>query len=81
MPLMHSIQNPVRNLTPKEKIILERLLEGDTNKIIAYELGISPETVKSHAKSIFRKYNVSSRVQLLSKIIEELRISKGRKIF
>lgn len=62
-------------LTPKEKMVLERLLEGESNKIIARELGISPETVKSHVKSIFRKHNVNSRVQLLSKVVQDLRSS------
>lgn len=50
-------------LTPRETEILCHLAAGQSNKVIARELGISDGTVKLHVKSILRKLNVHSRVQ------------------
>jgi two-component system nitrate/nitrite response regulator NarL len=50
-------------LTPREFEILQHLAEGQSNKVIARELGISDGTVKLHVKSILRKLNVHSRVE------------------
>ncbi|KUO67284.1 MAG: hypothetical protein APF84_09670 [Gracilibacter sp. BRH_c7a] len=72
MPLSYLNQNQIKFLTPKEKVVLEKILQGGTNKTIARELNLSPETVKSHVKNILHKCNVSSRVQLLSKIVQEM---------
>lgn len=73
MPLSHFNQNQIKTLTPKEKIVLEKVIQGRTNKSIAQELTLSPETIKSHVKNILHKYNVTSRIQLLSKIVQELK--------
>ncbi len=50
-------------LTPREMEILCHLAEGQSNKVIARELGISDGTVKLHVKSILRKLEVHSRVE------------------
>ena len=49
-------------LTPREAEILCLLAEGQSNKTIARNLGISDGTVKLHVKAILRKLNVHSRV-------------------
>lgn len=54
---------PYADLTPREREILCHLAEGQSNKVIARELGISDGTVKLHVKSILRKLEVSSRVE------------------
>lgn len=54
-------------LTRRELDILNRICRGLTNKSIARTLGISPETVKSHAKRIFIKLGVSSRSEAVSR--------------
>ncbi len=54
---------PISNLTPRELEILKHLAEGQSNKAIARNLGISDGTVKLHVKSILRKLNASSRVE------------------
>lgn len=51
------------DLTPREMQILCHLAEGQSNKVIARELGISDGTVKLHVKSILRKLGVHSRVE------------------
>ncbi len=51
------------NLTPREREILRHLAEGQSNKAIARELGITDGTVKLHVKAILRKLAVHSRVE------------------
>ena len=54
--------NPFAVLTPREFEILTLLAEGQSNKVIARNLGISDGTVKLHVKAILRKLNISSRI-------------------
>jgi DNA-binding NarL/FixJ family response regulator len=58
-------------LTPKEKEVLSLLTTGYTNKEIAQALFISEKTVKSHLNSIFRKLNVTRRLQAILYAIEK----------
>lgn len=51
------------DLTPREQEILCLLAEGQSNKVIARNLGISDGTVKLHVKAILRKLQVHSRVE------------------
>ena len=55
--------NLISTLTPRENEILELLAEGQSNKLIAKNLGISDGTVKLHVKSILRKLDIHSRVE------------------
>jgi len=48
-------------LTGREREILELFSQGLQNKVIATELSITEETVRSHAKSIYRKLRVRNR--------------------
>jgi len=56
-------ESPFTKLTPRENEILALLAEGQSNKVIARNLGISDGTVKLHVKSILRKLGVHSRVE------------------
>lgn len=56
-------ETPFEDLTPRETEILGLLAEGQSNKVIARNLGISDGTVKLHVKAILRKLNVHSRVE------------------
>ncbi|PSR25497.1 MAG: hypothetical protein C7B47_12095 [Sulfobacillus thermosulfidooxidans] len=48
-------------LTARETEILERVVQGLTDREIARDLVISPKTVDRHLRNIFRKLGVSSR--------------------
>ena len=48
-------------LTPTEARILTEIVAGKANKEIAYALGISENTVKTHVKNVFDKLGVSDR--------------------
>lgn len=51
-------------LTPREADVLELLQEGRTNAEIAHRLSVGVETVRTHARNIYRKLGVSSRRDL-----------------
>lgn len=52
--------------TGREMEIVNALNEGETNKVIARKLGVTPETVKWHMKSLMRKLRASSREEVVS---------------
>lgn len=58
-------KKPEGSLTPREQEVLLCLVKGSTNKEIAQALFISEKTVKSHLNSIFRKLNVSRRLEAI----------------
>ena len=59
-----SAGDPLDVLTKKERDVAELICLGYANKDIATMLFISDHTVKDHAKSIYRKTNVHSRLEL-----------------
>ena len=54
-------------LSARETDILKLIAEGLSNKEIARDLVIAPETVKSHVKNIFAKLNVEKRAQAVAR--------------
>lgn len=50
-------------LTDQENKILELISTGKSNKLIAYDLGITEGTVKVHVKHLLKKLNFKSRVE------------------
>ncbi|WP_262137640.1 response regulator transcription factor [Pseudomonas sp. Marseille-Q5117] len=58
----------VSELSPRELQIAKLYQSGQAHKLIAKSLGISPETVKHHLKSIYRKLGVTSRSQAVEQI-------------
>lgn len=52
-------------LTPREEEVLHYLAKGQTNKVIGEKLFISEKTVKSHLRNIFKKLNISSRIEAI----------------
>jgi len=60
----------VESLSTRETIILRLMSLGLSNKSIARELQITPETVKSHAKHIFIKLSSKNRAEAVSRATE-----------
>jgi DNA-binding NarL/FixJ family response regulator len=58
-------------LTDRERDVLRCLVEGRSYKEVAVRLGISPGTVCSHAKSIYRKLQVHNVAEAVSRAIRE----------
>lgn len=58
-------------LTVREQEILKVLLDGKSNRQNAAELFISENTVKTHIRNIYLKYNVRSRAELISTVLKD----------
>lgn len=69
-------------LSPREGVILNLIAEGLSNKEIARNLTIAPETVKSHVKNLFAKLNAEKRAQAVARaqslgLVSAAMISRG----
>ena len=56
-------------LSKREWDVVKLLLQGKSNKLIALSLGISDRTVEFHLKNIYAKFQVSSRIELILKLV------------
>jgi DNA-binding CsgD family transcriptional regulator len=59
-------------LTARELDVIELVVSGASNKLIARELALSLATVKTHLQHIFQKMAVSSRTALSARVLGEL---------
>ncbi len=51
------------HLTPREEQVLSRIARGETNEQIATDLSLSPNTIKQHASSAYRKLDARNRTE------------------
>ena len=58
---------PTSGLTPRQVMILQRIAQGCTNKLIARELAISERTIKYHLTEVFSRLNASSRAEAVAR--------------
>lgn len=65
--LSSSVPTSHQSLSRRETAILRMIAHGMSNKRIARSLGITPETVKSHAKNIFVKLAARTRAQAVAR--------------
>ena len=71
---MFAIQGIPRHgydITPKEREILQCVVEGLTVEEIAEKLGLSFHTVNTHLKHVYTKLDVHTRSALASKVLKE----------
>jgi len=59
-------------LTPRERQVMERVIEGMPNKQIAHDLGISQRTVENHRAALMKKLGARSLSQLIRLTLEAL---------
>ena len=58
-------------LSPREREIVAAVARGLSNRDIAAETGIAPQTVKNHLAAIFQKLHVQNRVQLALHVLKD----------
>jgi DNA-binding NarL/FixJ family response regulator len=63
----------IATLPPRQRQTLLALLEGDSEKQIAIRLSLSPNTVHVYVKSLYRRFNVASRGELLARWVRTAR--------
>ena len=59
-------QDPIAQLSRRERVLLEALSKGSTNRELSAELGISINTVKFHLSNLFEKLSVRNRAQAIA---------------
>jgi DNA-binding NarL/FixJ family response regulator len=70
LKMFSQIQHPVHedyNLTEREKNVLQLLVNGYSYKMIAAEMFIAIDTVRSHIKKIYEKLHVNSKSEAVAK--------------
>lgn len=68
-PLLLPTALATPQLSAREAAVLRLISKGQSNKSIARELHIAPETVKSHAKKIFFKLSARTRAQAVARAL------------
>ena len=68
---IHSPANDDYHLSEREKQVLQLLVNGYSYKMIAADLHISYETVRSHVKKIYEKLHVASLTEMVAKAINQ----------
>lgn len=66
MLLASMLDAPSETLSVRELEVLQQAANGMQNKVIAMELGISEETVKTHLSNVMRKLDSASRTQAVA---------------
>ena len=59
------VLSEMASLSPRQTDILKCIMQGDSDKQIAEELGISVPTVRTHIERLFHKFELNDRVELL----------------
>ena len=67
----HLVLPPVesRDLPPRLRQVLDRLLVGQTPKRIARELGLSVWTIRDHVQRLYHHFGVSGRDELMARFV------------
>lgn len=63
--IMSDIKKNIATLTPKEHDIFNRVAQGQANKVIALELGVSERTIEVHRAQVMKKLQVKTLADLV----------------
>ncbi len=68
-PERDRIRSVLDSLSPREHEVLEGVVEGKLNKVIAYELGISPRTVEVYRANVMSKTGARGLSELIRMVL------------
>ncbi len=63
------VEERIARLTPREREVMDLVIDGKPNKVIAAELELSPKTVEVHRSRVMAKMQVSSLAALLQTVL------------
>lgn len=60
----------------RESQLIMLIAQGFSNKVIAHEMSISPNTVRTHISNIMRRYKLRNRTQVAMLLMPCLRVAE-----
>jgi DNA-binding NarL/FixJ family response regulator len=75
---VQSVAARIASLTTRERQVLNLIVAGRSNKVIAFELSISPRTVENHRARVMEKLGVKSVAELVRLALAAEDMAAGR---
>ena len=72
------IRERLNSLTPRELEVMERVISGQANKVIAMDLGVSQRTVELHRSRVMHKLKMRSLAELVQAVSKVSRDTSER---
>lgn len=66
---LEQLQARLQTLTPRELEVMELVVQGHPNKVVASTLGVSPKTVEVHRANVMRKTHSNSLAELVKLVL------------
>ncbi|RYF92332.1 MAG: response regulator transcription factor [Chitinophagaceae bacterium] len=63
-------QNNSHNLSVREKQVLQSLVDGNSYKMVAADMNLSIDTIRSHIRNIYEKLHVNSKSEAVAKALK-----------
>ena len=68
-----SVKSHIHNLTPREHQVMEMIVEGKANKVIAIDLGLSQRTIEVHRANVMQKLEARSVADLVRIVTQSMK--------
>lgn len=65
------IRRRIGRLTPRERQVMDLVVAGKSNRLIAEDLGVSPKTVEVHRANVMQKMQADSLARLVKMVMAE----------
>ncbi|HTE41895.1 MAG TPA: LuxR C-terminal-related transcriptional regulator [Steroidobacteraceae bacterium] len=67
---LNAIRERLVSLTPREREVMDLVVQGKANKVIAGDLNLSQRTVEIHRAHVMEKMNAASLAHLVRMVLE-----------
>ncbi len=69
---IEAVRRTVPVLTPRQVELMRRVAQGQTNRQVAHDLGLSEGTVRKHLENIYARLGVNSRTEAVARMPQAL---------